>query len=253
MHSKQIRPHVLEGVFTDGNDLYTRSLLGDSPGAGPVVGGDNGHAYRPFPPGRSKLAAMAKRRVASWPFRPGSRVLYLGAGAGTTVSYMSDICPDGAIFAVEFAPDPFRGLVEVARGRPNVVPILADAREPASYRAHLGGPVDVVYQDVAQRNQWDILRRNADAHLAEAGHAVLLLKARSVDVASAPSEVYAQVRAAVEGSPYEVEDFLELDPYEREHAAFVLRRAPAATRRRAGASIDSDPTTNREDGRNGSP
>jgi fibrillarin-like pre-rRNA processing protein len=161
---------------------------------------------------------------------------------------------------VEFAPDPFRGLVEVARGRPNVVPILADAREPASYRAHLGGSVDVVYQDVAQRDQWDILRRNADAHLAQAGHAVLMLKARSVDVASAPGAVYGRVRAAVEASPYEVLDFLELDPYEREHAAFVLRRARRASRARASvasvvsvASVHSDPAQTREDGKNGGP
>jgi fibrillarin-like pre-rRNA processing protein len=251
MHSKQIRPHVLEGVFTDGDDLYTRSLLGDSPEAGPTVGGDNGHAYRSFPPRRSKLAAMVKRRVRAWPFHTGSRVLYLGAGAGTTVSFMSDICPEGTVFAVEFAPDPFRGLVEVATDRPNVVPILADAREPATYRAHLGGPVDIVYQDVAQRDQWDILRRNADAHLAQGGHAVLLLKARSVDVASPADAVYAQVRAAVEASHYEMEDFVALDPYEREHAVFVLRRARGAAH--VVPSAHSNRLTTREDGKDGGP
>jgi len=239
MHSKAISPHRLAGVYTDGVDLYTRSLV---PGAlaahgdvGAPVRGDNGHEYRPFPPNRTKLAAMVKRRVRAWPFTESSRVLYLGAGAGTTVSFVSDICARGTVIAVEFAPDPFRELVEVARARPNVVPVLADARTPAAYRAHVGGHVDVLYQDVAQRDQWDILRRNADAFLAPDGRAVLVVKAKSVDVSVPAREVYEAVRREVEGSDYEVVDFVELDPYEREHGAFVLcRRAmPASQGQRA--------------------
>ncbi len=225
MHSKAISPHAMAGIYTDGVDLYTRSLVTGAPGAvGAPVTGENGYEYRPFPPGRTKLAAIVKRRARTWPFAEGSRVLYLGAGAGTTVSFVSDICPRGTVIAVEFAPDPFRELVEVARARPNVVPVLADARTPAAYRAHVGGQVDIVYQDVAQRDQWDILRRNADAYLAPDGHAVLIIKAKSVDVGAPAREVYEAVRREIDASAYEVEDFMELDPYEKEHGAFILGR-----------------------------
>ena len=231
MHSLAISPHPLAGVYTDGVDLYTRSLVpgaAGGPGAvGAPVRGSNGHEYRPFPPGRTKLAALVKRGVRAWPFAEASRVLYLGAGAGTTVSFVSDICPRGTIISVEFAPDPFRELVEVARARPNVVPVLADARAPTAYRAHVGGQVDVVYQDVAQRDQWDILRRNADAFLSPGGRAVLMVKARSVDVSVPAREVYGAVRREVEGSPYEVMDFVELDPCAKGHGAFVLGRRAA--------------------------
>ena len=228
MHSQPIRPHTTHpGVFTDGADLYTRSLLGPLPRGTTeaTLRGLNGHDYRPFPPTRTKLAAIVKRRARAWPFTPTSRVLYLGAGAGTTVSFLSDICPDGMIYAVEFAPEPFRDLVGVARGRRNVVPILADARTPAAYRAHIPQPVDVVYQDVAQRDQWDILRRNADAYLRPGGWAVLIVKAKSVDVARPAREVYDETAAAIAMTGYTVEEFVELDPYEREHGAFMLRRA----------------------------
>lgn len=177
MKPKAIRPHSLRGVFTDGSNLYTRSLLGHSTEAGATVEGENGHNYRPFHPNHSKLAAMVKRQGRTWPFEEASRVLYLGAGAGTTVSFMSDICPEGLVVAVEFAPEPFRSLVEVARARSNVVPILADARRPEAYAAELSGGVDVVYQDIAQRDQWDIMRRNADAYLPPGGWAVLNVKA----------------------------------------------------------------------------
>ncbi len=38
---------------------------------------------------------------------PGSKVLYLGAAAGTTVSHVSDIVgPSGCVYAVEFSHRP---------------------------------------------------------------------------------------------------------------------------------------------------
>ena len=39
--------------------------------------------------------------------QPGSKVLYLGAAAGTTVSHVSDIVgPEGCVYAVEFSHRP---------------------------------------------------------------------------------------------------------------------------------------------------
>jgi fibrillarin-like pre-rRNA processing protein len=220
-----IRQHSHSGVFTDGTDLYTRSPSGVRPRGDRVVKGDNGHDYRSFPPNGTKLAAIVKRGVTNWPFTSDSRVLYLGAGAGTTVSYMADVCPQGQIYAVEFAPEPFRSLVEVARGRTNVVPILADARTPAAYTTQVGTPVDVVYQDVAQRDQWDIAHRNALVLLAPNGWVFLVLKASSVDVSRPAAEVYADVRTAIKASGLHLEEVIDLDPFDREHAVFVVRRS----------------------------
>lgn len=220
-----IRQHFHSGVYTDGSDLYTRSLIDVRQRGDRVVKGDNGFDYRSFPPNGTKLAAIVKMGVTRWPFTSDSRVLYLGAGAGTTVSYMADVCPQGQIYAVEFAPEPFRSLVEIARARTNVVPILADARTPAAYTTQVGMPVDVVYQDVAQRDQWDIAHRNALALLAPEGWIVLVVKASSVDVAIPATEVYANVRSAIKSCGLHLEEVIDLDPFDREHAVFIVRRS----------------------------
>ena len=47
--------------------------------------------YRVWNPFRSKLAAAILGGVDKIHMRPGSKVLYLGAASGTTVSHVSDI------------------------------------------------------------------------------------------------------------------------------------------------------------------
>lgn len=220
--------HALHGVFSEGDEMYVRSLLGDSPEFGRTVRGPNGHHYRSFPPTASKLAALAKLGCRHWPFRSASRVLYLGAGAGTTVSFMSDVCPGGQIIAVEFAPEPFRALLDVARGRPNVVPVLADARAPAAYAAQVGPPVDIIYQDVAQRDQWDIAHRNARALMAPSGTVVLVVKARSVDVAARPDAVYTGIRALAEAAGFRTLELIDLGPFDEGHGVLILSRQGGA-------------------------
>ena len=84
---------------------------------------------------------------------PGSKVLYIGAAAGTSVSHVSDIVgPSGAVYAVEFSHRPGRDLLGVAKQRTNIIPIIEDARHPMKYRM-LIGMVDTVFADVAQPDQ----------------------------------------------------------------------------------------------------
>jgi len=63
--------------------------------------------YRVWNPFRSKLAAAILGGVDKIHIAPGSKVLYIGAAAGTTVSHVSDIVgPTGCVYAVEFAHRP---------------------------------------------------------------------------------------------------------------------------------------------------
>merc|ERR1719394_1150058 len=101
--------------------------------------------------------------------KPGSKVLYLGAASGTTVSHVADLVgKEGTVYAVEFAPRPARQLVRMARQRGNVVPILADARLPNIYRLMVP-MVDVVFSDVAQPDQTEIVMKNANHFLKSGG------------------------------------------------------------------------------------
>lgn len=60
--------------------------------------------YRVWNPFRSKLAASVLAGVDNIHIKPGSKVLYLGAASGTSVSHVSDVVgPDGVVYAVEFS------------------------------------------------------------------------------------------------------------------------------------------------------
>ncbi len=224
MEGLSIVPHAHEGVYTDGRDLYTRLLEGVDPGTVRTVDGEDGHTYRSFPPSATKLAALVKAGVNYWPFRRDSRVLYLGAGAGTTVSYVSDICPEGSVIAVEFAPEPFRDLVTVARDRPNVLPILGDARDPDRYAVMVVLPVDVIYQDVAQRDQWGIAHKNVKALMGEDGWLALVVKARSIDVSRPAIDVVDQVASEATSAGYIVLEMVDITNFADDHYVIIANR-----------------------------
>lgn len=57
--------------------------------------------------------------------------------------------PDGLVYAVEFSHRSGRDLINMAKKRTNVIPIIEDARHPHKYRM-LVGMVDTVFADVAQ-------------------------------------------------------------------------------------------------------
>lgn len=109
--------------------------------------------YRVWNPFRSKLAAAVLGGVANIHMEPGSKVLYLGAASGTTVSHVADVVgKDGLVYAVEFSHRSGRDLINMAKRRTNVIPIIEDARHPHKYRM-LIPMVDCIFADVAQPDQ----------------------------------------------------------------------------------------------------
>ena len=186
----------------------------------------DGVEYRSWNPTRSKLAAAIMKGVGVMPVKPGAKVLYLGAASGTTVSHVSDILGEtGHVWAVDFAPRALRDLLDkVARYRSNVSPILGDANKPMEY-SHLVPMVDVLFADVAQPNQAEIVVNNASMYLKEGGWAMLSIKSRSVDVRRRPRDVYEAEVAALEGGGLKVRELVELDPYEKDHAMALAESA----------------------------
>ncbi|KQC05382.1 MAG: fibrillin [Methanoculleus sp. SDB] len=190
-----------------------------SPGEGGVYGERMLKGYRVWDPYRSKFAALAHAGVAP-DLLPGMVVLYLGAANGTTVSHVADYVD--TVYAVEYAPRPMQDLLEVARRRKNVVPIFGDATRPAGYASCVES-VDLLYQDVAQPDQVGIFVKNA-AFLKKGGTAVLMLKARSVDVRRDPAEITREAVSGLEAGGFSVRHVCRLDPYHRDHAALVVTR-----------------------------
>lgn len=183
----------------------------------------DGVEYRLWDPYRSKLAAAILKNIKENPINPGRLVLYLGAASGTTPSHVSDLVgPHGFIYCIEVSSRPLRDLLVVCSKRPNMTPILADARQPYNY-CTLVGKVDVIYQDIAQPDQTDILLTNVKTFLREGGYAVLALKARSIDVTKEPREIFEDEMEKIE-KEMEIIDTKILDPYEKDHAMLVLRK-----------------------------
>jgi len=182
--------------------------------------------YRVWNPFRSKLAAAVLGGIDHTWMGPGSKVLYIGAAAGTSVSHVSDIVgPTGAVYAVEFSHRPGRDLINVAKARTNVIPIIEDARHPLKYRM-LVGMVDTVFADVAQPDQARIVALNSHYFLKNGGHALLAIKASCIDSTAAPEAVFRREVSKLQAEQFKPLEQLTLEPYERDHAILIAEYRP---------------------------
>lgn len=216
-----MKPTAWEGVYRDGRDLFTVNRNPGTKVYGETLSSADGLEYRAWDPFRSKLAAfLLKGAPADVLGRPRT-VLYLGAAHGTTVSHLSDLWPQATIFAIEKSATSFAPLLALARKRPGLVPILADAQLPERYQADVG-PVDLLYQDVAQRNQAGIFVENARASLAPGGRGVLMLKVRSVTQQRPTAAVVREARQALAAAHLAVVYETPLTPFSRDHVALAV-------------------------------
>ena len=185
----------------------------------------DGVELRLWEPFRSKLAAVILKGLKHLPVKPGCKVLYLGAASGTTASHVSDIVgEDGSVFCIEFAPRSIRDLIDnVCRFRVNMVPILADARFPRKY-ATLVGKVDVIYCDIAQPEQAQVLVDNVNVFLKRDGWIMLAVKARSIDVTEEPSKIYKREIKVLEENRFKILEVIHLEPYDKAHAMITGHR-----------------------------
>lgn len=180
--------------------------------------GDEKIEYRTWNPFRSKIAAAIVGGCDNIWIKPGCKVLYLGAASGTTVSHVADIVgPEGAVYAIEFSKRSGRDLINMAKKRTNVVPIIEDARHPQKYRM-LVPMVDVIFEDVAQPDQSRILAENAKLFLKNNGHYIISIKANCVDSTKAPDAVFSQEVQKMKEEKLKPLSQMTLEPYERDHA-----------------------------------
>lgn len=181
--------------------------------------------YRVWDPFRSKLAAAIMNGLKTFPFTNAGRILYLGVSTGTTTSHISDIVgPSGVIFGVEHASRVARDFLDrVASYRPNIIPILQDARRPAEY-AGIFDKVDVVYADIAQPDQTAITIDNCKMHLDVDGFLLLVIKTRSIDSIKQPHTVIMQEVEKLE-KDFDVQQIIDLNPYDKDHAMVIARRS----------------------------
>ena len=212
-----------QGVYGQEGKLYTKSAID-----GPSIYSDTlmkveGVTYRYWHPYRSKPSAMIHKGCHHFPFKSDSNLLYLGAGNGTTASFLADIADDGKLFCVEFSKRACRDLINLADKRDNLFPILGDANHPESYGLMVEPVVNLLYQDISQRNQVEIFLKNLQYFQSiEVG--IIMVKARSIDVTKKPGRVFELARKEIERAGHRVLDMVGLEPYIKDHAAICVRR-----------------------------
>lgn len=221
--SREIKPHKIFEVYEDGKRLYTRNMIrGKAPFAERLVK-ENGVEYREFDPKRSKLAATIMKGCTNAGIRKGDVVLYLGASHGYTSSFVSDMVgEEGFVFGIDPAPRVMRDLMFLAEERKNIAPILADANKPEEYINKVC-QADIVYQDIAQKNQAEIFIKNCNQFLKSGGYALLAVKARSIDVKRKPKDLFIEVRNKLDHI-FTVIDYRILEPFEKDHCMIIVKK-----------------------------
>jgi fibrillarin-like pre-rRNA processing protein len=185
---------------------------------------DNNDEYRTWDPFRSKFAAAFLSGMKRLPQIKNQRILYLGVSTGTTPSHFSDMLEDGILYGVEFSPKVMRKFFRLAEQRPNLIPILADARRPEEYSAFVFD-VDLIYQDVSQPDQAQIFGRNSEEFLKSGGIGVIAIKSQSIDVSLEPKDVFSnQIEQLETDFGLKVIENSTIDVYEKKHAVIVVKK-----------------------------
>ena len=210
-------------VYEDKRRIYTVNLTPGKAIYDEKLIKERGIEYREWNPRKSKLAASILKGCPNIFIKKGSIVLYLGSATGTTVSHVSDIVGrEGFVFALDLAPIVMRQLVFICEERNNIAPILADANKPLEY-ADKTSKVDIIYQDIAQKNQLDIFLKNIELFLKDGGYALLAVKARSIDISRKPKEIFNQIKGELENK-LTIVDYRILEPFQKDHCLFICKK-----------------------------
>ncbi|MGM5483648.1 MAG: fibrillarin-like rRNA/tRNA 2'-O-methyltransferase [Nanobdellota archaeon] len=222
-----IKQSRLKGIFEEAKgkriSYYTQNYVKKQNVYGEKIINKDGKEYREWDPYKSKLGAAIYNKLSQIGIKPGIKILYLGAATGTTCSHVSDIInKEGELYALDFAPRTQRQLVFLSESRDNMVCLLEDANRPDDYCEKIP-KVDVIFQDVAQKQQAEIFIKNIDKCLKEGGFALLAVKSKSIDIKRKPKAIFNEIKEKLENK-YTIVDQRSLEPYEKDHWIFVVKK-----------------------------
>ena len=216
---------LFPGVFSGATRLFTANAVPGTKVYGERLVKEGGVEFRQWDHFRSKLAAAIKNGLKELPIKPGCNVLYLGAAEGTTISHVADIIGEkGIAFGVDVSERVMRKFILICEQRENIVPILADADNPQTYKEYLEGKkIDVLYQDVSQKNQAEIFLKNSGCFLHKGAQGLLAIKAKSISQEKKVEEIFEQETAKLE-EQFKVKQVINLKPFEKDHVMVLCEK-----------------------------
>jgi fibrillarin-like pre-rRNA processing protein len=199
---------ALKNLIKENQDFFTIDL--------------NSKEKRYWDPTRSKVCAALKKGLNLLPLKEDSKVLYLGSAEGYTCSYISDLVDKGTIFGIDFSAHSMQKFVLLCKERQNLYPILGDANKPEDYKSLVDCKVDLIIQDVAQKNQIEILSKNAAEFLKPEGYVILSLKTTAISQKNTSAIIDEEIKKFEK--EFTIVDKRRLDPFEKKHMIIVGKK-----------------------------
>ncbi len=178
--------------------------------------------YRIWDPKRSKLAAYLSFKDLPFKLKDNDIMLYLGASHGYTISFLSEVLKNGLIYGVDLAERTTRELIYLCKYVKNVAPIYESANH-VDVLAERISQVDVVFQDIAQKDQDGIFLKNIEKFLKKGGYGILCLKTKSVDVRLSSKKVFENVLKQLK-KEVEIIDSIDISKFEIGHYVIVVKK-----------------------------
>ena len=221
------------GVIRQGRGLWSRNAVKGEQVRDERLRRDGKIEWRSWNPRSSKLGAAIIRTSGDAEIllpKPGSNVLYIGAGHGTTISHLHDhVCGSGnhhagSIVSVDLSARCIRDLISLAEKRPGILPVLADARQLDDYSIFLPNRVPWILQDVSQAGQVELMLKVCNRFLSQNGIALLSLKAASERWNDGGDEGrFSDAESKISDSQMKLVERIDLNGLEDQHVMYVLR------------------------------
>jgi fibrillarin-like pre-rRNA processing protein len=211
---------IFDGIYTNDKNIFTKNLLIGKKVYGEKLLKVENIEYREWNPYKSKYCAAIKKGLKNNIFFKNAIVLYLGSAEGTTVSHVSDIVQDGIIFCVDLSNIAMQKLTKLAEKRENLFPILSDANKTENYSEFID-KVDVLFQDVSQRNQMEIFLKNS-VFLKKNCFGALTLKTKSISQDKKEQTLKKELAKLEE--VFKIEQIINLGPFEKEHYMIIVKK-----------------------------
>ncbi|MFH0906147.1 MAG: fibrillarin-like rRNA/tRNA 2'-O-methyltransferase [archaeon] len=174
-----------------------------------------------FDPFHSKIAAAIRKGIAPLPINIDSKILYLGCAEGYTCSYLSDIVTTGIILGVDLSAHSMQRFYLLSKERDNLIPFLYDASKLDEVKDLIDIKFDLIIQDVSQKTQLEILKKNSNLFLKDKGYVLLSLKLSAISQKNQNQIIEDNLREF--RTDFEIIDMKKLDPFEKKHL-FILGR-----------------------------
>jgi fibrillarin-like pre-rRNA processing protein len=214
---------IFEGIYFNGRKIYTENLIKGKKVYGEKILKIKGKEFREWNPFRSKLGAGIKKGIAS-PIKKGMKILYLGAGEGTTISHISDIIKEkGLIVGIDVSAKAMHKLIELSNERKNLIPFLEDASNVEKTKKELNEiEFDFLFQDISQKNQTEIFLENAKAFLRKGKPAMISIKAKSISQKNS-KKILREEKNKLE-KEFLVKQSVYLEPFQKEHLLVYCKK-----------------------------